>query len=111
MLTARRQKYCNGYAPFKYNGKRVTCRRYAASINLKERCENDPALRIYRNRCGSIRVDKSRGKITPEFAELVTRLAEDRMYRAVEETEYELTQYPKDMEKKKLYEDAAKSMK
>ena len=111
MLTARRQKYCNGYAPFKHNGKRVTCRRYAASINLKERCENDPALRIYRNRCGSIRVDKSRGKITPEFAELATRLAEDRMYRAVEETEYELTQYPRDMEKKKLYEDTAKSMK
>lgn len=103
MLTARRQKYCNSYAPFKHNGKRVTCRRYAAYINLKERCENDPALRIYRNHCGSIRVDKSRGKITPEFAELATRLSEDRMYRAVKETEYELTQYPKDMEKNKLY--------
>ena len=42
---------------------------------------------------------------------MATRLAEDRMYHAVEETEYELTQYPKDMEKKKLYEDVAKSMK
>ena len=108
MLTVRRQKYCNGYAPFKHKGKKITCRRYAAYINLKERCENDPALRIYRNRCGSIRVDKSRGKITTEFAKLVKGLAEDRMYRAMEESEYELTQYIKDMAKHKLYEDAAK---
>ena len=35
MTTARRQQYCNGIAPYEVRGKKVTCRKYAASINRK----------------------------------------------------------------------------
>ncbi|MEE1046264.1 MAG: DUF6076 domain-containing protein, partial [Clostridia bacterium] len=36
MTSARRQQYCNGIAPYEVRGKKVTCRKYAASINRKE---------------------------------------------------------------------------
>ena len=45
MQSARRQKYCSyGIAPELYRGKKITCRKYAAVLNRKEKAENDPTL-------------------------------------------------------------------
>ena len=43
MQSARRQKYCSyGIAPELYRGNKISCRKYAAVLNRKEKAENDP---------------------------------------------------------------------
>ena len=54
MTSARRQQYCNGLSPYEVRGKRVTCRKYAASINRKELAAADPVVDIYNRRCAAI---------------------------------------------------------
>ncbi len=103
MTSAVRQKYCNGYAPFKVKGKAITCRKYAARINRKELAEGNPVIRIYKNRCSAIRVERSRNKITDEFAQKALALAKVLMQKARTDTEYANGQYAKDMSKDILY--------
>ena len=58
MQSARRQKYCSyGIAPELYRGKKITCRKYAAVLNRKEKAENDPIVSLYKRRCGAIRTE------------------------------------------------------
>lgn len=42
MTSARRQKYCNGIAPYEYNGEKMTCRQYAVIMGKKEKVEAHP---------------------------------------------------------------------
>lgn len=105
MTSARKQKYCNGFAPYMLRGKRTTCRKYAASIKRKEREQDNPVVAIYEKRASAIRTEKSRGTITAEFAKMATFIAKNNMLRAQENHEYFTTQYTKDMTRKKLYYD------
>lgn len=48
MQSARRQKYCSyGIALKLYRDKKITCRKYAAVLNRKEKAENDPIVTVY----------------------------------------------------------------
>lgn len=82
MTSAARQKYCTGYAPFKLKGKAITCRKYAARINRKELAAGNPVIRIYKNRCSVLRMERKRGTVTEEFASTALDLAKERMQRA-----------------------------
>lgn len=110
MQSAVRQKYCGGYAPEKVKGKTITCRKYAARLAAKELAEGDPVLRIYRNRCACIRVERNRGTIVSEFAAMATDLARQHMQHAREDDTYAAAQYPKDMSRDRLYAEADRAM-
>ena len=103
MTSATRQKYCSGYSPYKVKGKAITCRKYAARINQKELAENNPVIRIYRNRCSAIRVEKQRGKITADFAAAVLKIAKENMQKAQQDDTYARVQYEIDMNRDNLY--------
>ena len=107
MQSPRRQIYCpDGYAPELYRGKRLTCRNYAAVMRRKELASDDPIIDLYNRRCAAIRAEKSRGVITPAFAETARLLAQDRKFLAIQDEYYANTQYPIDLSREKLYADA-----
>ena len=68
MTSARKQKYCNGIAPYEYNGEKMTCRQYAVIMGKKEKVDAHPILSIHKKRCNCIRAELSKGTITKEFA-------------------------------------------
>lgn len=111
MQSAARQKYCNGYAPFKLKGKPITCRKYAARTNRKELVEGNPVIRLYKNRCSAIRNEQKRGTVTPEFAAAAKALAKSRMQLAKQNPDYANGQYIPDMSREKLYTDTDMQMK
>ena len=108
MQSARRQKYCpTGYAPKPYRGKRLPCRKYAAAVHRKELAVNDPIIDLYNRRCAAIRAEKSRGDITPAFAEQARLLAQDRKFLALQDEAYANSQYETDLSRQKLYADVS----
>ena len=111
MTSARRQQYCNGIAPYEVRGKKVTCRKYAASINRKELAAADPVVDIYNRRCSAIRTEKGRGTITESFAKMATELAKEYKFRASQNSEYANKQYALDMSREKLYAETDKRLK
>jgi hypothetical protein len=106
MTSARRQQYCSGMSPYTFRGKKISCKQYAASINRKELAAADPVVDIYNRRCGAIRSEKSRGTITAEFATKAKELALEHKLHAQEDPVYAATQYPIDMTRQVLYEEA-----
>lgn len=112
MQSARRQVYCNGYSnEYQENGNRLTCRQVGAMWKRNEKADADPVKKIYESCTGKIRVDKSRGKITQEFAKAASSLARDRQHQALQDHEYMKKQYALDMQKNKLYRDTAELLK
>ncbi|MBE6718480.1 MAG: hypothetical protein E7574_04410 [Ruminococcaceae bacterium] len=111
MTSARRQQYCNGIAPYEVRGKKVTCRKYAASINRKELAAADPVIDIYNRRCSAIRTEKGRGTITEAFSRMATELAKEYKFRALQNSDYANKQYALDMSREKLYAETDKRMK
>ena len=111
MTSARRQQYCNGIAPYEVRGKKVTCRKYAASINRKELAAADPVVDIYNRRCSAIRTEKGRGTITEAFARMATELAKEYKFRALQNSDYANKQYALDMSREKRYAETDKRMK
>lgn len=111
MQSARHQKYCNGYSDEIYKGKRLTCRKVGALWQNKEKSVDHPFVSIYKSRTGSIRVDKSRGNITEEFANEALKLAKDYLTKAKQEPEYAKKQYPVDMKKDNLYAEVIRILK
>ena len=110
MTSARRQRYCSGMSPYTFRGKHISCKQYAASINRKELAAADPVVDIYNRRCGAIRSEKSRGTIPKETAEKAKELALEHKLRAQEDPVYAATQYPIDMTRQALYEEARKHL-
>ena len=110
MTSARRQQYCNGIAPYEVRGKKVTCRKYAASINRKELAAADPVVNIYNRRCSAIRTEKGRGTITETFAAMATELAKEYKFRALQNSDYANKQYALDMSRERLYAETDKRM-
>lgn len=112
MQSARRQKYCPyGIAPELYRGKKITCRKYAAVLNRKEKAENDPIVSLYNRRCAAIRTECGRGTITKEYAEIAKRIAKERKQRALNDDKYAKTQYKKDMGREALYAEVDRNLK
>lgn len=112
MQSARRQKYCSyGIAPELYRGNKISCRKYAAVLNRKEKAENDPIAAIYNRRCAAIRTECGRGTIKTEFAETAKRLAKEHKLRAQTDDRYAKEQYRKDMSREALYAETDRKMK
>lgn len=111
MTSARRQQYCNGIAPYAVRGKKVTCRKYAASINRKELAAADPVVDIYNRRCSAIRTEKGRGTITETFAATATELAKEYKFKALQNTDYANGQYALDMSREQLYAETDRRIK
>ena len=110
MTSARRQQYCNGIAPYEVRGKKVTCRKYAASINRKELAAADPVVDIYNRRCSAIRTEKGRGTITESFAKMATELAKEYKFKALQNSDYANKQYALDISRERLYAETDKRM-
>lgn len=111
MQSARRQKYCSyGIAPELYRGKKITCRKYAAVLNRKEKAENDPIFSLYNRRCAAIRTECGRGTITKEYAEIAKRIAKERKQLALNDDKYAKTQYKKDMSREALYAEVDRNL-
>ncbi len=112
MQSARRQKYCSyGIAPVLYRGNKISCRKYAAVLNRKEKAENDPIAAIYNRRCAAIRTECGRGTIKTEFAETAKRLAKEHKLRAQTDDRYAKEEYRKDMSRETLYAETDRKMK
>lgn len=111
MTSARRQRYCNGIAPYEVRGKKTTCRKYAASINRKELAATDPVVDIYNRRCAAIRTEKGRKTITEEFAKTAQALAKEYRLKAQQNQEYSNRQYILDMSRERLYAETDKRLK
>lgn len=110
MQSARRQKYCNGYSDIVFKGKRLTCRKAGALKQNTEKAGDHPYIAVYKNRTGGIRVDKSRGNITQEFAETAVQIAKEHLELAKQNPEYAKKQYIADMQKDTLYTETAKRL-
>ena len=112
MQSARRQKYCSyGIAPELYRGKKITCRKYAAVLNRKEKAENDPIVSLYNRRCGAIRTEVGRCTISKAFGEAAKHLAKEHKLRALADDQYAKTQYRKDMSREALYAEVDRDLK
>lgn len=112
MQSARRQKYCSyGIAPELYRGNKISCRKYAAVLNRKEKAKNDPITAVYNRRCAAIRTECSRGTIKTEFAETAKRLAKEHKLRAQTDDRYAKEEYRKDMSREALYAETNRKMK
>ena len=111
MTSARRQQYCNGIAPYEVRGRKITCRKYAASINRKELAAADPVVDIYNRRCSAIRTEKGRSTITETFAAMATELAKEYKFKALQNADYANGQYTLDMSREKLYAETDKRLK
>ena len=112
MQSARRQKYCSyGIAPELYRGKKITCRKYAAVLNRKEKAENDPIVSLYNRRCGAIRTEVGRCTISKDFGESAKHLAKEHKLRALADDQYAKTQYRKDMSREALYAEVDRILK
>ena len=112
MQSARRQKYCPyGIAPELYRGKKITCRKYAAVLNRKEKAENDPIVSLYNRRCGAIRTEVGRCTISKAFGEAAKHLAKEHKLRALADDQYAKMQYKKDMSREALYAEVDRNLK
>lgn len=106
MTSAARQKYCTGYAPFKVKGKAITCRKYAARINRKEYADANPIIRLYKNHCSALRMERKRGKHDDILTNAALAVAKERMQRAKNDPDYANGQYETDMSRERLYAEA-----
>lgn len=112
MQSTRRQKYCPyGIAPELYRGKKITCRKYAAVLNRKEKAENEPIVSLYNRRCGAIRTEVGRCTISKAFGEAAKHLAKEHKLRALADDQYAKTQYRKDMSREALYTEVDRILK
>ena len=105
MKSARWQYYCDGWSGKLVRGRRVSCRQYGEYLRLKEYASENPIKNRYSRRCACIRSEKSKGKITEEFAKQAKSLAEARYFKAIASPDYAMTQYAEDLERDKLYAD------
>ena len=114
MMSARRQKYCDGYAPQELTGKKkISCRKWAASRKSgleKEKAAADPVKAAYTTRCSVIREYKSRGTISEDFAAAALRIAKEYRDRALQDTDYANSCYYDDISHENIMSEAANSM-
>ena len=105
---ARHTKYCGGYAP----GDKLhrTCRQIG---NLKGReqrelADDHPLKQIYEKRLNTINRYVKRGTLDADLAEIMKKLAKDKMLRALSNVAYAKGTYEKEMEQAALKKEALK---
>ena len=105
---ARHTKYCSGYAP----GDKLhrTCRQIG---NLKGReqrelADDHPLKQIYEKRLNTINRYVKRGTLDADLAEIMKKLAKDKMLRALSNVAYATGTYEKEMEQAALKKEALK---
>ena len=105
---ARHTKYCGGYAP----GDKLhrTCRQIG---NLKGReqrelADDHPLKQIYETRLNTINRYVKRGTLDADLAEIMKKLAKDKMLRALSNVAYAKGTYEKEMEQAALKKEALK---
>ena len=103
---ARHTKYCGGYAP----GDKLhrTCRQIG---NLKGReqrelADDHPLKQIYEKRLNTINRYVKRGTLDADLAEVMKKLAKDKMLRAKSDVAYAKGAYEKEMEQVALKKEA-----
>ena len=103
---ARHTKYCGGYAP----GDKLhrTCRQIG---NLKGReqrelADDHPLKQIYEKRMNTINRYVKRGTLDADLAEIMKKLAKDKMLRALSNVTYAKGSYEKEMEQVTLKKEA-----
>lgn len=107
---ARHTKYCGNYAP----GDKLhrTCRQIG---NLKGReqrelADDHPIVQIYETRMNTINRYIKRGKLDEDLAEVMKKLAKDKMLRAKSNVAYAKGAYEKEMEQAALKKEAQAKM-
>ena len=103
---ARHTKYCGGYAPG--DKLRRTCRQVG---NLKGReqrelADDHPLKQIYEKRLNTINRYVKRGTLDADLAEVMKKLAKDKMLRALSNVAYAKGDYEKEMEQAALKKEA-----
>ena len=99
MDSARRQIYCNGYAPRELTGKRrMTCRNYGAKIKEREQAEGNPVMTLYNRRMQYLRVNKHRGNLSDTFAEAARAYLIEKKEEAILDEGYAQDGYLRDLE-------------
>ena len=105
---ARHTKYCGGYAP----GDKLhrTCRQIG---NLKGReqrelADDHPLKQIYEKRLNTINRYVKRGALDADLAEVMKKLAKDKMLRALSNVAYAKGDYEKEMGQAALKKEAIK---
>ena len=106
---ARHTKYCGGYAP----GDKLhrTCRQIG---NLKGReqrelADDHPLKQIYEKRLNTINRYVKRGTLDADLAEVMKKLAKDKMLRALSNVAYAKGDYEKEMGQAALKKEALKN--
>ena len=104
---ARHTKYCGGYAP----GDKLhrTCRQIG---NLKGReqrelADDHPLKQIYEKRLNTINRYVKRGTLDADLAEVMKKLAKDKMLRALSNVAYAKEAYEKEMDQAALKKEAS----
>ena len=107
---ARHTKYCGGLAP----GDKLhrTCRQIG---NLKGReqrelADDHPVIQIYEKRLNTINRYIKRGKLDEDLAEIMKKLAKDKMFRAKSDVAYAKGDYEKEMEQVALRKEAMRKL-
>ena len=103
---ARHTKYCGGYAP--EDKLHRTCRQIG---NLKGReqrelADDHPVIQIYEKRLNTINRYVKRGTLDADLAEVMKKLAKDKMLRAVSNVAYAKGNCEKEMEQAALKKEA-----
>ena len=105
---ARRQKYCDGYAPEEYGG--LTCRQVGGRMGreYREQAQNNPVLVLYHRTVNNIDQRATRGTLDPEIAEKAKTDAKNCKDMAIAFNEYANGDYKTDMDADALIEAAMK---
>ena len=107
---ARPTKYCGGLAPEDPLGR--TCRQVG---NLqgrakREKAPDHPLKQIYARRCNTIRCSVRRGKLNPDLAKAMKRLAKNKLFHALRDPAYAGSTYAAEMEQAALLGEAQRGL-
>ena len=107
---ARHTKYCGGYAP----GDKLhrTCRqiRNLKGREQRELADDHPIIQIYEKRLNTINRYVKRDTLDADLAEVMKKLAKDKMLRAKSDVAYAKGDYEKEMEQAALKKEAEKKI-
>lgn len=96
-LDARHTKYCGGFAPGNVRGR--TCRQVGAMRGREQRelAADHPLKAIYNRRLNTILQSQRRGKLNAEIADVMRKLAKDKLQRALSDANYARGSYEAEM--------------
>ena len=108
-LDARHTKYCGGFAPGDVRGR--MCRQVGAmrGRGQRELAADHPLKAIYNRRLNTILQSQRRGKLNAEIADVMRKLAKDKLQRALSDANYARGRYEAEMTQGALLAEAVKN--